>query len=163
MPDSAPRSHRCHLAFSVASLLTTARASTLYLLKGLSPEVEALTVELVIVGESFFRRAFLEFLQCPGRTPGVLCVMAVGGGLSAGGHSSLGFSTLGIGGAFGTEAGLGGSKDAGFLDGQVMQCGTGRATSWCLSLADAAAALGIWWSPPELGRPMLMTAPGPGG
>lgn len=101
-------------------------------------------MELVIAGESFLRSAFLESLQCPGRTLGVLCVVAVGGGFSAGGHSSLGFSTLGIGAAFGTEAGLGGSEDAGLLDGRVMQCGAGRATSWCLLLADAAAALGIW-------------------
>lgn len=79
-------------------------------------------MELVIAGESFLRSAFLESLQCPGRTLGVLCVVAVGGGFSAGGHSSLGFSTLGIGAAFGTEAGLGGSEDAGLLDGRVMQC-----------------------------------------
>lgn len=65
-----PAPHRVPAPHQELSPLRTGPASTLYLRKGLDPEVEASRVELVTVGERFPQRVFLECPRMPCATAG---------------------------------------------------------------------------------------------
>ena len=93
--------------------LRTGPASTLYLQKGLDPEVEASRVELVTVGERFSQGVFLECPRMPSNALGCCWESSglwpwQGGGFSAAGHVSLGLRALDVGSLW-TQAGLNGS------------------------------------------------------